>query len=617
MGPGFFQHFMDSRGIPDYISDSEVTTMAIWIVSAVLLAVVVLLITEKIPVDLTAIGTIVVLTLTGILKPDEAVRGFANPAVITVGAMFLVSRAMMRTGVVGYIAQTVVEYSRGNAMIAGGMIIGIVALASAFINNTPVVVLFIPIIMSLSCEYGFSPSKLLIPVSYASILAGTCTLIGTSTNIIVSDLSAMYGYGELGMFELSPVGLPIALGGIAILLFAAPRLMPGHAAPICEVKDSEHRRYLAEIKIPRGSMLTGRDPVRFFSEGHPSIEVLELIRYSHVFYPGRDAVSMAADDLLLIKGSLNDLVAVFQNPNIELPHLQPEDGVDTNLQNSLIVELIIPPQSSLLGERLMETPLYRDPQVHVLAVKRTDLHYTEQKIHDIGLRIGDILLIRCPPAELERLRGNPDFIIVEDVHHEIVHKAKARWALFIFAGLVAAAGTGTADIMVCALCAAFLMVLTGCLHIRDAYRAVQGNILMLIVGTIALGLAMEKTGATRLYAETFLGLFRGAGPLVVLGGFIVLTSIGTQILSNNAVAVLLVPIAISTAAALGVHPKPFIMGVCFGASACFASPIGYQTNLLVYGPGSYRFTDYLKLGIPLNLLVIFAGTALIPMAWPF
>ncbi len=590
--------------------------MEIWIVSALLIVVLALLITERLPVDVTAIGIIAVLMLTGILEPLEAVQGFANPAVITVGAMFLVSHGMIRTGVVGFIAQKVIQYSKSRQRIAMLFILLMVAAASAFMNNTPVVVLFIPIILSLSCEYGFSPSKLLMPISYASILAGTCTLIGTSTNIIVSDLSAMYGYGRLSMFELSSVGVPIALIGLGILFFISPRMMPDHAAPICEIGSSEHRRYLAELKIPRNSPLIDKDPATAFAEMHPSLEVLELIRYSHIFYPDRDSIRIAADDLLLVKGYLNDLVSIFSDPNVELPNPSTQNGSETTLKDHLIVELIIPPQSSLLGERLMETQISRDPDIQVLAIKRTHLQYTEQNIQNIRLRIGDILLIQCPEEKLDRIRGETDFIIVEDVHHEIINKKKARWAVAIFAALVAAASTGLADIMVCALTAVFLMVLAGCIRIRDAYRSLQPNILMLIVGTIALGTAMEKTGATKTYADAFLDIFQNADPTIVLAGILLLTSIGTQILSNNAVAVLLLPVAISTALSLGVHPKPFIIAVCFGASACFASPVGYQTNLLVYGPGSYRFMDYVKLGIPLNLFVIAAAAVLIPMVWP-
>ena len=591
--------------------------MAIWLVTAILVIAMFLLITEKLPVDLTSIGLIVALILTGLLTPKEAIAGFASPAVITVGSMFLISKGMIRTGAVGFISQKVLQYSRGRPGLAVIWILIIVGVSSAFINNTPVVVLFIPIILGLSCELDFSPSKFLIPISYASILAGTCTLIGTSTNIIISDLSAMYGFGALGMFELSPLGVPIALIGIAFLVFAAPRLMPSMHNPVCELKNEANRRYLAEFQVPRGSRLIGEDPDSYFAQKYASTEILEVIRYSHIFYPDRDAVKIAPDDLLLVKGTANDLIEILHENIVELPMGEQGINFGAEQKKSLIVELIIPPQSRLLGQRLVASRLQRDSDIHIIAIKRQELHYAEPKVKDIRLKIGDILLVRLPESSLERLRGVTDYIIVEDVHHEIVHKRLARRAFLIFGAMIVTASTGMADIMVCALAAAFLMILTGCLQLRDAYRAMEGRVLLIIIATIALSAALEKTGASEFYAHTFLSLFREASPAFVLSGLILLTSISTHILSNNATAILLLPIAISAAMNLGVDPKPFIIAVCFGASACFATPIGYQTNLLVYGPGGYRFSDYLKLGMPLNVLVLVMGSIFIPMIWPF
>ena len=591
--------------------------MPIWIVSILLVITLYLLITEKMTVDCVAIGIIAALMLSRVLTPLEAVAGFAHPAVITVAATFLISRGMVRTGVVGYIGQRLIKSARGSAYLAMLIILVTVAISSAFINNTPVVVLFIPVVMSMCCEFGLSPSKFLIPLSYASILGGTCTLIGTSTNIIVSDLSAAYGYGAVGMFELATVGVPIAVLGIAFVLIAAPRLMPALLNPTCELEDSPKRRYLAELQIPRESRLVGKDPKDVFAERYPDLEVLELIRYSHIYHPLRDSVEIAPDDLLLVKGSANDLVEILNHEDVQLP--SSEKGLDFGVgkRPSLVVELIIPPQSALVGVRLLESDLKRDPDLQIIAIKRSGLHFTEKQIHDVRLKIGDIVLAWCPLDTLERMREGTDFIIVEDVHHELVQKRKAWKAGLIFAGLIISASIGLADIMTCALTAAFLMVVTGCLQMHDAYRSIQGNVLLLIAGTIALGTAMEKTGTSQVYAEAFLRIFSDHSPSIVLAGFVLLTSISTQLLSNNATAVLLIPIAISSALGLGVDPKPMIIAVCFGASACFATPIGYQTNLLVFGPGGYRFSDYLKLGIPLNILVLLVASLLIPRIWPF
>ncbi|WP_028583512.1 SLC13 family permease [Desulfogranum mediterraneum] len=591
--------------------------MDIWITTAILLLTLYLLVSEKITIALTAIGIMVLLVVSGILAPKEAVAGFANPAVITVGAMFVVSKGMMRTGGVEFLSRRVITLARGSFKVALTIILLSVAVASAFINNTPVVILFIPVVMTMCCEFGLSPSKFLIPVSYASILAGTCTLIGTSTNIIISDLSAEFGYGTLSMFELAILGVPIALIGIVFLLLAAPRVLPALANPVCQLQDSEHRKYLAELQVPAGSSLIGCSPSRLFRRKYPSLNVLELISRSHIYHPERDDKLIGPEDILLVKGSLNDLVDILHREEVELPST--EKGLTLGAQKDapIVVELIVPPHSAVSQQPLHATDLAKDPEIHLIAVKRSNLHISEHQIQDVRLQLGDVLLIWCKGSKLEDIRTSTDFIVIEDVYEELIHKRKAWWSIINFIGMVGTATLGLADIMTCALTAAFLMIITGCLQMRDAYRALQGEVLLLIAGTIALGTAMEKTGASQLYAEGFLSLFAGFSPTIVLGAIILLTSISTQILSNNATAVLLLPIAISTALGIEVDPRPFIVGVCFGASACFATPVGYQTNLLVYGPGGYSFRDYLKLGIPLNLFVVLAGMAGIPLFWPF
>jgi di/tricarboxylate transporter len=591
--------------------------MDIWFVSIILLLTLFFLITEKISVDLTAIGIMVLLVVTQILNPKEAVAGFANPALITVGAMFVVSKGMMRTGGVTFLSRKIIKLARGNHRAALFIILISVAVASAFINNTPVVILFIPVVMTMCCEFGLSPSKFLIPVSYASILAGTCTLIGTSTNIIISDLAVSFGHSGISMFELATLGVPLAACGIIFLYFAAPKVLPALANPVCQVQSSEHRQYLAELRIPEKSNLIGKSPGEIFAQNYPSIQVIELINKSHIYRPDRVQLMVAKGDILLVKGNLNDLVGLLNHEEVELPSSEADLELGALNDAPVVVELIIPPHSSLRGQRLQTTNLAIDPSVHIVAVKRSNLHISEKQIQDVRLQLGDIVLIWCAESTLKKIRTNTDVIVVEDVYEELVNTKKAWWSIINFCCMVGTATLGLADIMTCALTAAFLMVITGCLQMRDAYRALQGDVLLLIAGTIALGTAMQKTGASQLYAESFLALFAGLSPLMVLGGIILLTSICTQILSNNATAVLLLPIAISTAAGLGVAAQPFIIGICFGASACFATPVGYQTNLMVYGPGGYSFIDYLKLGIPLNIFVVVGATLLIPQIWPF
>lgn len=591
--------------------------MDIWIISTILFVTLYLLITEKISVDLTAIGIMVLLVVSGILTPRETISGFANPAVITVGAMFVVSKGMMRTGGVEFLGRKIISLANGNYKLALIIILISVAIASAFINNTPVVILFIPVVMAMCCEFGLSPSKFLIPISYASILAGTCTLIGTSTNIIISDLSANNGYEALTMFELSILGVPLAIAGITFIYFVAPKLLPDLANPVCQLQDSEHRQYLAELKIPEASNLIGNSSKEVFSPKYPSVQVLELINKSKIYHPDRDRMIIAKDDILLIKGSLNDLVAILHNEAVDLPSSEKDLVLGAQKDAPIVVELVVSPHSPLKGQKLLRTDLAKDPDIHVIAVKRSNLHISEKQIHDVQLQTGDVVLIWCHESKLGAIRSGQGLIVIEDVYEELVHKRKAWWSIINFVCMIGTATLGLADIMTCALTAAFLMIITGCLQMRDAYRALQGDVLLLIAGTIALGVGMQKTGASQLYAETFINLFSSYSPVIVLGAIILLTSICTQILSNNATAVLLLPIAISTAIGIGVDPKPFIVGICFGASACFATPVGYQTNLMVYGPGGYSFMDYMKLGIPLNIFVVVASTILIPYIWPF
>jgi len=586
------------------------------LVSLILMAALILLITEKISVDKTAMGIMVVLALTGILTPKESVAGFANPAVITVAAMFLLSHGLIRTGAIGFVTQGVLRFSKGNKTAAYLLILVTVALASAFINNTPVVVLFVPIVMGLSCECDFSPSKLLIPISYISILAGTCTLIGTSTNIIVSDLFAVYGYVPLSMFELGKLGVPIAIAGLVYLVAISQKILPGRTAPVCELDEGKEKRYIAELIVPAKSPLIGNDNIIEHAGETLGLNVIEIFRNGNIFDPARTRIIVKQEDILLVKGSAEDLVSALKKQVLELAHGEENIAFGSGLKDDLIIELIVPPLSTLLREPLLSTDLKDDPDIQIIAIRSRRHHYSYRKIKRVKLKIGDIILIRCPRNRLSKIRNSTDFVILEDIHHTMIDKEKAGLAIGIFASVVLAASFGLADIMICSLTGVFLMTLTHCLSLKDAYRSLQSEVLLLIIGTLALGLAMQKTGATKFYADFFLGFFKGMSPNQVLAGIILLTSICTHILSNNATAVLLLPIAISTAVSLGVNPKPFIVGVCFGASACFATPIGYQTNLLVYGPGGYRFSDYIKLGLPLNMIVIVSAAVFIPMIWP-
>lgn len=588
----------------------------IFMVSLLLVFTMYLLITEKVRLDITSLGVLVVIMVTGLLTPAETLSAFSNTAVITVAAMFMISRGLMRTGALGFISERIIRYSQGNLKKILLAVLFLAAIPSAFINNTPVVVLLVTIIMSVCCEYSLSPSKLLIPVSYSAILGGTCTLIGTSTNLVVSDLSARLGYGTLGMFELVPVGVPIALASFIMIYFAAPRFLPGMKAPVCDLSEKNVPHYLAEVRVPAASRIVGHDPRSYFASRYPNIELFEVIRDGRIHLPEREPIRIEGGECLLLKGSASDLIAILDKKVVELPHRMEEFEFKAGHESFLFVELIIPPISRYLGEHPIES-VQKRLGIQIVAIKRQGMHYTEQKLENLKLSIGDTLLVYCSAENLANIRNSADIIILEEVHNLIMNRKKAPLALAIFFGMVVAATAGLTDITVASLTAVFAMLVTGCLQMRDAYRSVDVQILLVIIATIVLGVAMQKVGADRYYADLFLTPFHGQHPTVVLAAFILLTIFLTEAMSNNATAVLLLPIAISTALSIGVSPKPFIIGVCLGSSYGFAIPAGYQTHMLVFGSGGYRFSDFFKLGIPLDLLAWIMSFLLIPVFWPF
>ena len=589
--------------------------MDIVLVSLILLVAAALLV--KLSPDLAAIGIMVALMVTGLLSPREAVAGFANPAPLTVGALFVVTKGLTRTGSLNAVTRWIAKATRGSPRKILVLTVVVAGVMSAFINNTAVVVLMLSVVLALSGRFDLSPARLLIPISFVSILAGTTTLIGTSTNIIVSDLAAQAGLAPIGMFELTRVGVPMLLIGAVLIVLLAPRLLPETRAPIYDHRRGGAHRYISEVVIPPTSDHVGRQAAVALGRDRPGVEVYEVLRGGQVFYPETDDCTLVGGDVVLIGATAEDLVNIIDGKDATLPLVAGQRLPKPYDRDAQIVEAIVPPESPLLGRRLADTFLDSADDLTVLGVQRRRAHYTERKMGWLWLDVGDILLIQCSAHRLERLRREGDVIIGEDALGKPVNRRRAPVALGIFATMVAAASAGVVDILVAALTAVFLMLVTGCLRPREAYDAIDVPVLVLIIGTIALGAALTATGAADLYAQGFLALFRGAGPRTLLVAIIVLTSVLSHFLSNNATAVLMVPVGLAVATALGVDPRPFVVGICFGASACFATPIGYQTNLLVYGPGGYRFTDFLRLGMVLNVVVWVTASVAIPWVWAF
>jgi di/tricarboxylate transporter len=591
--------------------------MDIIVVSVILVVSVALLITEKLPVDLTAIGIMAALMISGMVTPKEALIGFSNPAVVTVAVLFVISHGLVRSGALDFITATVITFSKGQPKRLLILTLFLVGGFSSFLNNTPVVVLFISIIMAVCAEYSLSPSKFLMPISFVSILAGTSTLIGTSTNIIVSDLAVQNGMPAIAMFELSPLGIPLAMAGAVFLYFVSPLILPSHKEPIGEIRIREKTRYISDLIIPEGSPLIGHNAVDIFTEKFPKIELFSIFRNFGILEPYRDPVILEPGDEVLVKASAQQLTQILDSRYVTIPHEKNDSATRPHDRNSRIIELLVQPNSNAIGQSLRRFVASLDAHIRVLGVNRHWKHYPAEKVRQLRLELGDIILVQTPLDHLDQIRSAEELLVIEDVHKTIVNRKKAPLAMGIFLLMILVTALGVVDILVSALVAMLLMVITGCISLREAYRSIDARILILIVGTIALGNALSVTGAADLYAAALLKPLVGMSPHIVLSVFILVTSLLSLFLSNNSTAVLLMPVALSTAAAIHVDPRSFIIGLCFGASACYATPIGYQTNLLVYGPGGYVFKDYLKLGIPLSVAVWLISSLFVPILWPF
>ncbi|HWP46237.1 MAG TPA: SLC13 family permease [Candidatus Limnocylindrales bacterium] len=589
--------------------------MQILIVLAILLASVVLFVTELVPADLVALGIMIGLILTGILTPEEAIAGFSNPALITVAAMFVLSAGLLRTGAVGFIGKKIIQISGKDEKKLLLSILLVVTFISAFINNTPVMMVFLPIILGISYQTEISPSKLLIPTSYATIIGGTCTLIGTSTNVLVSFLIKKYGFPELKMFEFTQLGIIFAVAGILYIFFIGYHLLPRRASVTGYISGNYIKEYLTEMEIIKGSSLAGKTLSEAILKKYPDIKILQLIRGEEILWTPLPSLVLKEGDVLLVRGSVTDIVSLYNKDDVELlPDLSPGE-IKFKEQNSTLAELVITPNSSLIGRTTRGVGFRNRYGVTVVAIQRHGIHIRE-KISQIRLRLGDTLLVLGDVDSIVKLRDCEDFLLLEGIEETVIYKDKAPIAIGIMLMVIVLAALDFMSILVLSLLGVMLMILTRCIPLKAAYRSVDMSVMILIAGTIALGTAMEKTHAAELIAHHLISMVGFLGPTAVLSAFYLLTSFLTAVMSNNATAVLLIPIAISTATSLGVNPKPFILAVMFGASADFSTPIGYQTNTMVYGPGGYKFIDYVKVGTPLNVLFWILATLFLPYFWP-
>lgn len=596
--------------------DSASMTGEMLIVVVVLLVAVVLWLTEWLPIDLVALCIPVVLMLTGVLEPAAAVSGFASTALLTVASVLVVSDGLTRTGVITYVGNRIIHFARGDERRLLFAVMVTMAVFSGFINNTAVVAMFLPIMLRVAHEFEIPPSKLLIPLSFASILGGTTSLIGTSTNILVHGLMEENGIRGIGLFEITPIGLIYAAVGLTYMFWVGRHLLPDRGNVTSYLQSQRvATEYMTEVQVPEGSDLIGRPVDEALQAAHPDVRLLQIIRGDALFWPPLDKVVIEAGDVFLLKGDVNQLLSLYKEKRLELlPGLKAE-AIRYAVKDMALAEAVITPNSSLIGRSLSEINFRQHYGASVMALQRHGDHLRDG-LPTIRLRVGDVLLVMADRVDIRRLMTYDEFLLLEGVQEIVVNREKAPIAVGLVLGLIVLGGVTDIPIMTLAMVSALLMVLTRCLTMRQAYGALDLSVLMLIGGAIALGRAMEQTGAAAFLAQTVVGAVGHYGPVVVLSGIYLMTVVFTELMSNAAAAVLMVPIALGVAANLGVDPRPFAIAVAFAGSASFSTPIGYQTNTLVFGPGGYRFLDYTRVGLPLNIILWLLATLLIPVFWP-
>ena len=577
---------------------------------------------EKLSPDVTAISVFAILLIFGILDPQEAFKVFANPAPLTVGAMFIISAALDKCGLIDTMAASLGKLAHLSYLPFLFLIMLIAGFVSAFINNTPVVVVMMPIVLSLAKKIGMSGSKVLIPLSYASIMGGTCTVLGTSTNILVSGIAQNAGAEPMAMFEFAYVGIPIFIAGLLYIAIFGNKLLPVRETLTSILSDEERREYITEAFVNSDSPVIGKtlkESGMFKIRGFRVLDVvrngvsLQMRLNEMTFEPG-DRMVLACRASGIAKARSLEGINFVAESNLGLEQIAAHEG--------MLVEGILGPNSDIVGKTIEEVNFRQRFRMVVIAVHRKGKNVRD-KIGSLRLQFGDTLLLLGTDGAIQNLRRSEDILLLtEGAIRSKRSKVRTTIVLGCIAGIVTCAATGIARIEVGAVVACAALFLTKCLQPKEGYAAIQWNLLFIIYGMLGMGLAMEVTGASKLIADNLTNIVTSFAspelrPYLMLACVYLLTNVLTELLSNNAAAVLMATLAIGIAETLGVSMRPFLFAVAIAASASFATPIGYQTNTYVYGAGGYRFADFVKIGLPLNLMCLLITVILAPLVWEF
>ncbi|MEM9556217.1 MAG: SLC13 family permease [Acidobacteriota bacterium] len=590
-------------------------TLDALILLAILAATVAAFVREWLPIDVVALACLAAMLLFDLITPQEAVSGFGNEAVVTVMMIFILSDALIRSGLIAKLAHRVAELSGETHWRGSLLLLGVAGVLSAFINNVAALTIFMPVSMHLAKHYRVSPTKLLLPLSFATIFGGACTLVGTSTNLIISSLASEFGFQPIGMFELAGLGGVLFVLGIAYIALFPMRQLPDRASPDSLTGKYGMRSYLTELRVPRSSRLIGRTALGERLSERFRVNMLEIIRTGERIAVDLRAREIEADDTLIVRGTMEDIVAFKERYGLLLLTEHKLSDKDLADRDNVLVEVQVAPGSDLVGRTIQELDFRRRFGCFVLALQRPS-GVIRRKVAFVPLKELDTLLVFGPRQRVDALEQSDELNPVQEV--ELHLQLRPDWwiAALIVPAVVLLAAFGVMSIVESSILGVVALLITRCIKIEQAYRSINWAVIFLVAAILPVGKAMVSTGLAEAVGHGLVSVAGGLGPIAVLALLYLATTVLTEVISNNSAAVLMVPISLEVAAGLGLDSRTFLMAVAFAASASFLTPMGYKTNAMVYGPGAYRFTDYLRTGTPLKILFWILTTALLPVFWP-
>ena len=608
------------------MADAEIgVTFHMMAVFVIVIGALVMYALERAPMEVTSIGVVCALLLlfsvfplvepsgANPLSPTRILQGFANPALITVLALLVMGQGMVSTGVLDRGARMILALGGNRAWLSVGLVLIVALGVSGFLNNIPVVVIFIPVMQVLAARFGRSVSKVMIPLSFAAVLGGMTTLVGSSTNLLVNSALIEVGERPFDFFDFTVPGLIMASVGFIYVYLAAPSLLPDRASLVERLLGSGGKQFIAQLTLAEGSGLVGKSARGGLFQDLPDMTVRIVQRGEEAILPPFEDVTLRPDDILVVAATRKALTdALTDDPGLLFPRLDDdEDHAPWGEGERMLAEAMITPASRFIGRTLLQIGFRYQTRCIVLGVQRRS-RMIRTRLTDIRLKAGDVLLFQGQTPDIEALKRNSDIVLIEWSAEELPVVTHARRALIIFIGAVSLAAAGVIPIVVATLCGAIAMIATGVVNVRQATRAVDPKIATTIGAALAMGVCLQGTGGAAFLAHGLLLLVGDASPVTVLSFFFLLVAGLSNIISTKTTAVLFTPIAVDMAVELGTHPEPFAVAVVFAANCSFGSPIGYQTNLLVMGPGHYRFLDFTRVGIPLIFILWATFTLVVP-----